>query len=211
MHNDQASALSARQCERPPGGVARPQPTHFRDRHGRELVIRPIGHGDLARLRRFFGELSSESLYLRFFQAIPRVDERMLGTMADSDFARDVTLVAVPADDPEVLVAVGQCVRESEDSAEVAFAVDDSSHGSGIGTELLYRLADSARAAGIRTLTALVLSENAGMQSVVRDSGFPFSSVSDANTELFTMEISQPARPAWQGSTAQSGETCTAD
>ena len=70
--------------------------------------------------------------------------------------------MAVAADDPACLLAVGRWVRLPDDhaTAEVAIIVADPVQRQGLGTELALALADAARERGVLRLTATMLADN---------------------------------------------------
>ena len=82
-----------------------------------------------------------------------------------------VALVAVLAEDPDAVVAVGRFVRDRTgvgDAAEVAVLVCDALQGLGLGRALGLALAGRARALGIRRFTATMLPENTAALALFR-------------------------------------------
>lgn len=128
--------------------------------------IRPIRPEDKALLERGIGLLSLESAYRRFLAPKSAFTLAELRYLTEVDFADHYALVAVDADHPGHLIAVGRWVRDAEhpDAAEVAVVVGDPWQGRGIGTEIGLALADAARARGIRRFTATMLTENRAAQ-----------------------------------------------
>ncbi len=126
------------------------------------LVIRPIRPGDAPLLAAGMEQLSAETLRRRFLAPKSRLTSRELRYLTEVDGCRHYALVAVSADDPTELFAVGRWVRDAErpDTAEVAVVVGDCHQGQGIGRRLGLALADAARARGIRRFTATMLTDN---------------------------------------------------
>jgi ribosomal protein S18 acetylase RimI-like enzyme len=135
-----------------------------RAKHGPELVVRPLRHGDTATVRAVFERLGEASRLARFNGHKPRLGEEELGWLATVD-ATHHALVAYVEGDPEP-VAIARLVRSGA-SAEIAFEVADAYHGRGIGSALTQELVSDACAAGIVEVTALVRSDNRRAISVL--------------------------------------------
>jgi acetyl coenzyme A synthetase (ADP forming)-like protein len=142
-------------------------------RDGTVASVRRSTPADRETMRRFFHELSPDSLRRRFFTAGEPADVIVDRLCDSADEQRSVTLVAVrQAGDDVRFIAVGSYIASQPGTAEAAFAVDDRFHGKGLGTELLERLAAIAAAHGFRRFEATTLSDNNAMLEVFRDSGF---------------------------------------
>ena len=126
-------------------------------KHGPELLVRPLSHGDTATVQAVFERLGEASRRARFNGAKPRLGEQELRWLAAVD-ATHHALVAYVDGDPEP-VAIARLVR-SGGSAEIAFEVADSYQGRGIGSALTQELVSDACAAGVVEVTALVRSDN---------------------------------------------------
>jgi acetate---CoA ligase (ADP-forming) len=139
-------------------------------RSGSTLRLRPIRADDAERLLDFYGRLSPDSLYFRFF-APSRVDAGAAARFCRVDYDSQFAFVG---DAGGRLVAIAQYFRlpKHPDRAEIAFAVEDALQRQGIGTRLLDRLADVARSRGIRTFEADYLAHNKRMSDVFRNCGF---------------------------------------
>jgi L-amino acid N-acyltransferase YncA len=74
--------------------------------------------------------------------------------------------------------------------AEVAFRVIDDFQGLGIGIALMTHLAAIARAAGVRELVADVLSDNAPMLAVFKNSGLPVGTRRESGVLHVTIQLS---------------------
>jgi RimJ/RimL family protein N-acetyltransferase len=126
----------------------------------------------------FHSRLGPETVYLRFFNAHPRLSSHELYRFTHVDGRDRFALVAIDEDDR--IIAVGRYDRApGADDAEVAFVVADPYQGHGLGTELLRRLVPVARSNGIRRLVADTMVGNQKMLGVFRQSGLP---------ELVTLE-----------------------
>ena len=147
-------------------------------RDGGSIHIRAIRPDDKQRLLALFENLSSRSIYFRFFQTKQRLTDAELHYFTELDFTRDVALVATLQEgQEEYIIGVGRYFRITENGkltthAEVAFTVADAHQGRGVGTLLLEHLAALARMQGIDTFEAYVLGENNRMLEVFEASGF---------------------------------------
>jgi acetyltransferase len=141
-----------------------------RVRSGRVVAIRPIRGDDAGRLEESHGRLSPESRYQRFLAAKPRLSEAEIRYLTEVDQHDHVALVATPADNPALIIAVGRFVRDQDDpaAAEFAIVVGDDFQGEGIATELLGRLADAALERGIARFTATALAGNEPVHRLMR-------------------------------------------
>ncbi len=150
-------------------------------RDGTVAGVRRSTPGDRAAIRRFFRELSPESLRWRFFTAADPKDSVIDRLCSSSDAGRDVTLLVerTHAGDTRI-VAIGSYFATTPGAAEAAFAVDDRLHGRGLATELLERLALIASENGFHRFDATTLADNHPMLEVFRDSGFEIRSRSAA-------------------------------
>jgi RimJ/RimL family protein N-acetyltransferase len=126
------------------------------------VVIRAIRPEDKAILSRGIGRLSPESSRRRFLMVKSSLTTSELRYLTEVDRDRHVAFVAVLADDPQDLVAVGRFVRLVEDptTAEVAIVVLDDYQGQGLGSRMGLLLADTARGLGVRRFSATMLSDN---------------------------------------------------
>lgn len=115
-----------------------------------------------------FAHLSAESRRLRFLTVKPSLSESELRYLTDVDGHHHEALGAI---DPATGqgIAVARFVRDERDPsrAEVAVTVADEWQRRGVGKLLLGRLADRAREEGVTRFTALVSTDNRGMQRLL--------------------------------------------
>ena len=137
---------------------------------GTPAVIRPIEAGDKARLAKAFSLLSDETRNRRFLAPKPRLTPRELRYFTEVDGCDHVALVAVHAEQPRWILAVGRFVRDPEhpDTAEFAIVVGDAYQRRGLGRALSERLVAEARERGIRRFTAWMQSDNVAVQRLIR-------------------------------------------
>jgi acyl-CoA synthetase (NDP forming)/GNAT superfamily N-acetyltransferase len=167
-----------------PGDPGRAYPQHWEAdvllRDGGTARIRPITAEDADRLVEFYGEVSDESKYFRFFAPYPRLSDRDIKRFTHHDYVNRVGLAAVVRDRFIATVrydridAAGRpaSAESGAAEAEVAFLVQDAHQGRGVASALLEHIAAVARERGIRRFAAEVMPENRKMIKVFRDAGF---------------------------------------
>lgn len=164
-------------------------------RDGRRVIVRPISADDKGLIAWGISQLSRESAYLRFFSGRTKLSAGELRYLTEVDHVDHEALVAVLADQPDVLVGVARFVRQTDDheAAEVAVTIGDPFQGQGVGTELLELLMEAARERGVRRFVAIMLAENTGAHKLfgsagkvleVRRDGAEVRLVFDLGTEL---------------------------
>jgi L-amino acid N-acyltransferase YncA len=138
-------------------------------RDGTVLEVRPIRADDKNLLTAGFRLLSDETRQARFLTAKPSLSQSELRYLTEVDGRDHVALVAVEAEHPTHITAVGRFVRDPDhpDTAEFAIVVGDAYQRQGLGTALGRALAAEAQARGIHRFTALTQSENAGVQKLI--------------------------------------------
>ena len=140
---------------------------------GRVVRVRPLRPTDRVIYERAVMDLSPRSRYLRFLTPLPRLSEKLLDQMTQTDGYRHVAHVALSLDETTAFGVV-RYVRFADDprSGEVAIAVDDDWQGCGLGSQLLRHTAECARLAGLESLAATTLRENSGAARLLHASGF---------------------------------------
>jgi GNAT superfamily N-acetyltransferase len=134
-----------------------------------DVRIRPYNLTDDARLRRM--QVSTISLYLRFFSGTPHVPESYVRTLHRMDHWDHDAMVAIL--DEEVL-GIAEYVRDRHEPAraDVAVLVTDDWQRHGLARPLITFLAQLAARRGITEFDADVMLANRGGLSAVR-SGWP--------------------------------------
>ncbi|MGH8997623.1 MAG: GNAT family N-acetyltransferase, partial [Acidimicrobiales bacterium] len=137
---------------------------------GGTVLIRPIRPSDGPAIVSLHGRLSPETVYLRFFAALPSLSPTLLERFTHVDYVDRLALVGLLRDE---IVGVARYDRiPGSEEAEVAFVVDDAHQGRGLGTLLLEHLAGAAKEAGIRRFVADTLPHNRRMLGVFADAGW---------------------------------------
>jgi acetyltransferase len=128
----------------------------------RIVFVRPIYPSDKAQLADGLKNLSADSVHKRFLSPKSSFTDAELRYLTEVDGHDHFALVALPAGEPDDIVAVARFIRLQDDplAAEAAITVCDDYQGVGLGSLLARRLADAAREHGIQRLTATMASDN---------------------------------------------------
>lgn len=142
-----------------------PIPVLFKD--GKELLLRPVLPGDVARSDHPSVQFSSETLYRRFMSTRPP-SPALMNYLFQVDYIDHFVWVLVDGADGPVIADV-RFVRDLDDAsvAEIAFIVADDYQGLGIGNFLMGALSISARVGGVRRFTARLLADNMRMRAIL--------------------------------------------
>ena len=140
-------------------------------RDGRTAQLRPILADDAEGFVEFYGRVSEQSKYFRFFAPMPRLSDRDVRRFTQVDHRDRVAFVLTVGGQ---ILSVGRydVIDAAEGRAEVAFLVQDQHQGRGMGQVLLEHLAQAARERGLKRFVAEVLPENRRMIQVFRDQGY---------------------------------------
>jgi acetyl coenzyme A synthetase (ADP forming)-like protein len=138
---------------------------------GTTVRLRPMRRDDDEGVHELCRRLSQESLYFRFFTAMPPERAGDIELLAPVDYDHHFALVAERRGD---IIAIARYDRSDadRDEAEVAFMVRDDQQGLGVGTILLEHIAAVALEHGIRRFVAYTLARNHRMLGVFSEVGF---------------------------------------
>lgn len=158
--------------------------TRFQFADGTNMVMRPIRPEDAQIEDQFVSDLSPESKYFRFMQALQKLTPEMLVRFTQIDYDREMALiVTTEIDGAETEVAVGRYITNPDGrSCEFAIVVSDSWRRNGIGSRIMTGLMDVARSRGLDSMEGEILSENSGMLALVRTLGFSLHPCEDDPT-----------------------------
>jgi GNAT superfamily N-acetyltransferase len=160
---------------------------------GLQVLLRPIRDDDGDRLVAFHKNLSSSSIYERYFTLHARLSPAEVDHFTHVDYVGRLALVA---ELETRIIAVARYERiPNTPEAEVAFLVTDEFQHQGIGTLLLHHLADAARSRGISIFVAQTLHENHHMLDVFLNSGFHVT----CSCEYGTVSVRFPIVPEQNG------------
>ena len=143
-------------------------------RDGTRIVIRPIRPDDRQIEQDFVRNLSDESRYFRFFNALRDLSETALTRFTQVDYDKEMALIAVICENgSETEIGVARySINPDGRSCEFAIAVADAWQCKGIGSNLMHRLMDAARGRGLETMEGWVLSGNTRMLAMMDGLGF---------------------------------------
>ncbi|GAB2865146.1 GNAT family N-acetyltransferase [Pseudoduganella ginsengisoli] len=141
---------------------------------GAPLVLRPIRPEDTPQHREFFAQLQPEDVRLRFFSPIRELHPNQLARLTQIDYDRAMAFIAsrsMPDGNPETLGVVRAVADPDNRKAEFAILVRSDLKGMGLGAILFQKLVDYFRGRGTAELVGEALSENSGIQQLVRRFG----------------------------------------
>ncbi|WP_374583955.1 bifunctional acetate--CoA ligase family protein/GNAT family N-acetyltransferase [Pseudoduganella sp.] len=141
---------------------------------GAPLLLRPIRPEDAPAHVRFFSRLDPDDVRLRFFSAMKELPPAQLARLTQIDYDRAMAFIATRtgADgQPETLGVVRAVADPDNQKAEFAIIVRSDLKGKGLGNILFQKLLDYFRSRGTREITGEALSENSGMQQLMRRFG----------------------------------------
>jgi acetyltransferase len=161
---------------------------------GTKVFIRPVKPEDAPLFISFFDRLSRTSIYFRFFRLVKKLEPDMLARFTQTDYDREVALVALDqTDGREQMLGVARVMGDPDGlSGEFAVIVGDPWQGKGIGAVLLKKCLDIARSKGFETITGFVLSENKGMLSLGKKLGFTKQKSVECGDYELTMRFTKP-------------------
>jgi len=130
-----------------------------------QVLIRPAKPVDERRIQEHFYGMEQQDVFTRFFSCKNEVCRDEVEGMAQIDYIKHLTIVAVVGESGfGSVVGVGEYFLDpSNNMAEVAFSVSPDWQGKGLGKILIRKVSEAARENGISGLYALVLSSNRGM------------------------------------------------
>ena len=136
-------------------------------RDGTPVHIRAIRPEDDHVLVDLFKHLSPQSIYQRFFTAMPDLTPVMARYLANAHYSNRLALVAESGGE---MIGVGRYERTSDPGlVELGLVVVDEWQGRGLGRILLRETVRAAEANGIRRFRADVLAENRRMLKLLAE------------------------------------------
>jgi len=149
-------------------------------KNGQPVIVRAIRPTDREDFVTVLQELDERSIYLRFFYPKKRFSDKEVTEALDVDFVRTVALITcIRENGSEKIIGGGRYIvfgnADPPDKAEIAFMVRKGYQGLGMGSMMLRHLAAIAKERGILEFHAEVMSDNTGMLTVFRHSGFKMS------------------------------------
>jgi acetyltransferase len=143
-------------------------------RDGTRVVIRPIRPQDRQIEQDFVHNLSDESRYFRFFNAVRDLSETALTRFTQVDYDREMALIALISENGrEAEIGVARyAINPDGTSCEFAIVVADAWQRKGIGSKLMHSLMDAAGSRGLETMEGWVLAGNSRMLALMDALGF---------------------------------------
>ncbi|NGZ85713.1 bifunctional acetate--CoA ligase family protein/GNAT family N-acetyltransferase [Duganella aceris] len=144
------------------------------DWRGGKILLRPIRPEDGAQHQVFFSALDPDDIRLRFFSAMRELPPAQLARLTQIDYDRAMAFIATrpgPDGQPETLGVVRAVADPDNQSAEFAIIVRSDLKGQGLGYVLFQKLVDYFRGHGTGEIIGDALSENLGVQKLVRHFG----------------------------------------
>ncbi len=130
---------------------------------GTEVRLRLLRAADREKLVAGFRRLSPQSRYRRFFSPMPRLSDRVLRQLMQTDDWNHLAIIAErAAEDADEALGVARYIRlqDAPETAEASVAVIDEMQRKGLGRLLLTTLVEAARERGIHKFRASLLAEN---------------------------------------------------
>ncbi len=159
-----------------------PYPAHLVTKrqlpNGTDMVIRPIRPEDAGIEQEFVRNLSEQTKYFRFMQAITELSSQMLARFTQIDYNREMALIAVvQAGDKETQIGVARySINPDGKSCEFAIVIADNWQRQGIAHQLMQRLVATARDHSLQIMEGDVLASNTEMLSLAAKLGFTINS-----------------------------------
>ncbi len=141
---------------------------------GTNIVIRPIRPEDAELEKQFIENLSDESKYFRFMNALHQLTPEMLVRFTQIDYDREMALIVTTdsGGDEEELAVARYMMNPDGRSCEFAAVVSDRWQRRGIAHKLLFHLMEVARDRGLEVMEGEILTNNYKMLDLVRSIGF---------------------------------------
>ncbi len=160
---------------------------------GEQITIRPAKPVDERRIQEHYYNLDKNDIFLRFFHEKNSFGRDDVEPMANIDYIKDLTLVAVIGEFGfGRVIGVGEYLLVDNDMAEVAFSVSKPYQGKGLGKLFLAKLAQAARQNGIKGLVAYTAPENQAMIRLFKSLPYKVTTRYDADALCLKCRFDQP-------------------
>lgn len=145
---------------------------------GHSIHLRPIKPEDEPGLAEMLKYVSRETLYMRFFGYIPKINHTWLTRFTHIDYDREMAIVAVTTElkegiPREVITGIVRIIEDAwRESAEYSILVADHWQGRGLGNILTDHILEIAKKRSIKKIVASVLPNNESMIKLFLKKGF---------------------------------------
>ena len=155
---------------------------------GREVLFRPIRPEDEPGMEHMLKDVSNDSLYMRFFGFIPKVNHAWMTRFTHIDYDREMAIVAeTEVDGESELMGVVRIIEDAwGEEAEYSILVADKWQGLGLGNMLTDFIIEIARERDLKKLVASVLPGNKPMVHMFERRGFSFDR---SDMEVYDVEL----------------------
>ncbi|MBC7993666.1 MAG: bifunctional acetate--CoA ligase family protein/GNAT family N-acetyltransferase [Rhizobacter sp.] len=171
----------------------RPYPAHLEEEvtcGGKRIRLRPIRPEDGPRLQSFYAHATPADMRLRFFMSRREVPQTELARYSQIDYDREMTFIAVPADESDGMLGEVRAVCDPDNlSAEFAVQVGTESQRHGLGRLLMDKMLGYLRERGTREMVGECLAENTGMGHLARSVGFNVQAQGGADTLAMRLKL----------------------
>ena len=158
-------------------------------RDGATVHIRPIQPDDDHVLVELFQHLSPQSVYQRFFTALPELSPGMAHYLSHVNYTNRFALVAESGGE---VAGVGRYERTNEPGlVELSLVIADAWQSRGLGRILLRETIKAAESNGIHRFRADVLSENRRMLRLLMEETQVIEKKTDAGVTSFLVSPKQ--------------------
>ncbi len=172
--------------------VISPYPSKYTKRillkNGTEVTLRPIRPEDEPMETEMVENLSTETLYFRFFGYVPRVSHDFLARFTHIDYDREMAIVAeIEEGGQKKMIGVVRIIADAwGESAEYAIVVADAWQGLELGSNLTDYILEIARDRDIKRVYASMLATNKRMIHMFEKRGFK---ISREDFEIYRAEL----------------------
>jgi acetyltransferase len=145
---------------------------------GQPIYLRPIRPEDEPGLSKMLENVSRETLYMRFFGYIPKINHTWLTRFTHIDYDREMAIVAVYKEikegiNIEFITGIVRIIEDAwRESAEYSILIADQWQGQGLGHILTDHILEIAKKRGIKKIVASVLPTNESMIHLFLKKGF---------------------------------------
>ena len=145
---------------------------------GQAIHLRPIRPEDEPGLSEMLKNVSRETLYMRFFGYIPKINHTWLTRFTHIDYDREMAIVAVKTEikegkTTEIITGIVRIIEDAwRESAEYSILVADNWQGHGLGNILTDHILEIAKKRDIKKIVASVLPNNESMIKLFTKKGF---------------------------------------
>ena len=158
----------------------------------KEVFVRPIKALDEDNLRDFFHKLSDQNIYMRYFNQLTSLPQKVLKRFSDIDYSKDMALVAIypPETAKNEIVGIAQWIIDVNDGIpDIALQVRDDWQGEGLGKFFLSRLVEIALTYDFMYLKADVFCDNFAMNKVFENSNIPYKRKSEFGVYSYIFDL----------------------